>query len=337
MDNQPDSKDATPVGILLANVGTPNAPTARAVRPYLREFLSDPRIVDYPRWLWLPLLYGVILTFRPRRSARLYQNIWTEAGSPLLVMMREQASALQEMLNTPGQRTPVLVEVGLRYGNPSIESALKSLQAQGARRVLIFPLFPQYSATTTATTYDAVFQAYQRQPWMPEMRTIHDYHNHPGYIRALASSIRESFATHGQPDKLLFSFHGIPQRYARNGDPYPNICQATACLVASELGLSPEQWFLSYQSRFGPEPWLKPYTDETLEEWGREHVRHVQVIAPGFSADCLETNDELGREARHSFIEAGGEIFHYIPALNTRPDHLAVLAELACQSLQGWL
>ena len=323
-------------GILLTNVGTPDAPTARALRPYLKEFLSDARVVDYPRWFWLPLLHGVILNTRPRRSARLYRRVWTDEGSPLLAIMRRQATGIKTRLEKTLHRD-VLIEVGLRYGNPSISLALRALREAGADRILVFPLFPQYSTTTTATSFDAVFAEIGGWGRMPEIHTITQYGDNAGYVEALAASIRRYQADHGRPEKLLFSFHGIPQRYeSQKGDPYPTECRRTAQLVAGRLGLADEEWSLSFQSRFGPEEWLKPYTDETLARWGAEGMKSVQVIAAGFSADCLETVDELGHEARESFVEAGGGEFHYIPALNDRPEHLDALAAIAQDHLGGW-
>lgn len=322
-------------GILLTNVGTPTAPTQQAVRPYLSQFLGDPRIIEYPRWLWWLLLNAIILNTRPRRSARLYQNVWTEAGSPLLVNLQRQSVALQKHLQ---ERTGVAVPVaiGMRYGAPTIREAMRQLDQAGVRRLLVFPLYPQYSATTTATAMDGVYAELQRWRWQPELRTIMHYHDHPGYIAALVNSVQEYWQAHGKAERLLFSFHGIPKRYFRQGDPYFCECQKTARLLATGLGLAEGEYGVSFQSRFGPEEWLKPYTDKTLEEWGHHGVRSVQVLAPGFSGDCLETIDELGREGKETFLEAGGQSFAYIPALNDRPDHMTTLTDLALQHLQGW-
>ncbi len=327
---------STKFGIILTNVGTPDAPTPTALRPYLKEFLSDPRVVDYPRWLWLPLLHGVILNTRPRRSARLYERIWTPAGAPLLTIMRQQAAGLRTQLEKSLEKQ-VAVEIGLRYGSPSIASALRSMRDAGIDRILVFPLYPQYSTTTTATTFDAVFDEVRQWSKMPEIRTITEYDRNDGYLESLANSVREYWQTHERPEKLLFSFHGIPQRYeTQKGDPYPAACRQTAHAVAQKLKLEDAEWSIAFQSRFGPEEWLKPYTDVQLESWALEGVRRVHVIAAGFSADCLETVDELGNEARETFMEAGGKDFHYIPALNDRPDHLKALAEIARQHTQGW-
>lgn len=326
-------KDRSKIGILLVNIGSPDAPTAKAVRPYLREFLSDARVIDYPRWLWLPLLYGVILTVRPKRSARLYQNIWREDGSPLLAIMRGQAQGLTRTLRATG--LDVVVEVGLRYGNPSVGDALRRLRAQKITQLLVLPLYPQYSTTTTATSFDAVFDELKTWTTIPELSTITDYHAHPAYIDALANSIRTYWQTHRRPSITLFSYHGIPARYAKNGDPYPEQCQHTSELLAEALSLEKDEWAMSYQSRFGPEPWLQPYTDETLESWGHEKKKDVQVLCPGFSADCLETIDEIDREAREEFEDAGGEGFAYIPALNDSDNHIQALTTIILEKIGG--
>jgi len=321
-------------GILLTNVGSPDAPTAKAVRPYLGEFLGDPRVIELPSWLWKPVLHGVLLNVRPRRSARLYQNIWSEEGSPLVAILRKQAAGLQALLSADLQ-DDTLVEIGLRYGSPSIGDALRRMRAAGCTRLLVYPLFPQYSATTTATSLDAVFAELMRWRWMPEVRTINSYHDHPLYIEALARSIEETWAREGRAERLLLSFHGIPRRYSDDGDPYRSQCEETAALVVQRLGLQPDEYGVTFQSRFGPIEWLQPYTDETLEEWGHAGVKSVQALCPGFSADCLETVDEIGREASHSFREAGGATFSFIPCLNDRADHLKALAAIVQQNL--WL
>jgi ferrochelatase len=331
-----DSPAASPIGVLLTNVGSPAAPTTGALRRYLAQFLGDPRLIEYPRWWWLPLLHGVILNTRPRRSAALYRHIWTEEGSPLLVTMRRQAEALQSALQ--GMLTvPIKVAIGARYGEPSIAAGLRQLDEAGARRILVFPLYPQYSATTTATSFDAVFDELKTWRRLPELRTINHYHDHPGYVAALAASVREHWATSGRPDRLLISYHGIPQEYALKGDPYDWHCRETTRLLAEALGLEDDDFTMTFQSRFGPSEWLQPYTDETLEAWGREGVAHVDALCPGFSADCLETTDEVAREGGELFREAGGGELHYIPALNDRPDHIAALADVVIANLGGWL
>ena len=322
--------------MLLMNTGTPAAPTAAALRPYLAEFLGDPRIVELPRWLWLPVLHLAVLTTRPARSARLYARMWTGQGSPLLLTMRALAEALQAELSArAGQDLPVVV--GMRYGQPSIAAGLRDLRARGAQRILALPLFPQYSATTTAAMFDAVFAELRRWRWMPELRTVAHYSAHPGYIAALADTIRAAWDAHGRPERLLFSFHGIPQSYSRKGDPYYSECQTTARQVAQALALADSEWQLAFQSRFGPAEWLRPYTDEVLREWGWAGHQSVHVLCPGFAVDCLETLDEIAHEGRKTYEAAGGQGFHYIPALNERADHIAALSAIALTHLAGWL
>ena len=333
--NIQESVRTMPIGVLLTNVGTPEAPTARALRPYLAQFLGDKRIVEWPSWLWKPVLYGILLNIRPRKSAKLYQRIWTDKGSPLLLILQRQAEALRGLL-AESLGSPVKVTFGMRYGQPSIASALQTLAEAGVERILAFPLFPQYSATTTATSFDAVFDELKQWRKLPELRTINQYHTHPLYIRALANTIREQWQETGQPERLLFSFHGIPHAYILKGDPYDEQCRHTAQLVAETLNLADDEWFVSFQSRLGPMDWLQPYTDETLSAWGSEGVAHVDALCPGFSADCLETSDEVGHEGKLSFQEAGGGRFNYIPALNDRADHLEALVAIITNHLQGW-
>ncbi len=323
------------IGILLVNLGTPDAPDPASVRRYLKEFLWDPRVVEVPRPLWWLVLHGVILNTRPRRSAKAYQKVWTDEGSPLLAISRHQRDALAHQMHERfGCEVPVAL--GMRYGNPSIRSALQDLRAADARRILVLPLYPQYSATTTASVFDAVTQEIQRWRWIPELRFINHYHDEPAYIGALADSVRNYRDEFGDAERLILSFHGIPEAYFHNGDPYFCECQKTGRLLAEALGLTPEQWQLTFQSRLGNKPWLQPYTDRTLASLARDGVRSVQVICPGFSADCLETLEEVAIENRDSFIGAGGERYEYIPCLNDHPDHIAMLAQLAEQHMQGW-
>ena len=324
------------VGVLLTNVGSPAAPTAGAVRPYLAQFLGDPRVIELSPWLWKPLLHGILLNTRPRRSAKLYQNIWAEDGSPLVATLRKQAAGVQCLLEAQLPQR-VLVEMGLRYGEPSIASAMQKLRAAGVTRLVVFPLFPQYSATTTATSLDAVFDELKRWRWVPELRTINHYHDHPAYIEALARSVEEQWDQHGRAEKLLLTFHGIPRSYFLNGDPYYCECQKTARLLAERLHLSEGDYGVTFQSRLGPVEWLRPYTDETVSAWGKAGVKSVQALCPGFSGDCLETVDEVAREAKESFEEAGGGEFSYIPALNDRADHLRLIADLVLEQTRGWL
>ncbi len=325
----PSSPDA---GLLLVNLGTPDSPSRGDVRRYLKAFLWDRRVVELPRWLWWPVLNGIILTTRPARSAEAYRKIWTDEGSPLLVHTHRQAAGLQERL---GER--VRVEAAMRYGNPSIAHGLERLREIGCRRILVFPLYPQYSATTTASVFDAVTDVLKQWRWIPELRLVAQYPDDPGYIGALAASVRNFQQTHGRPDHLLFSFHGIPQRYADAGDPYPHQCETTAHALAEALALKPTQWTLSYQSRLGRQPWLQPYTSTTLARLARDGIEHVQVICPGFAADCLETLEEIAMENRDHFLGAGGARYEYIPCLNDRADHLDALAAIARRHLGGWI
>lgn len=326
------SSEGSGVGVLLTNVGTPEAPDAPAVRTYLREFLSDPRVVDYPRWLWLPLLHAVILRVRPSRSARLYRSIWTNEGSPLKTIMERIAGQLSTALNADGERT-VYVEIGMRYGRPSIAEGLNRLRDKSVQKIVVFPLYPQYSRTTTATTYDAIFDTLREWPQIPTLKFISDYHDHPAYLGALETHVRSFWENEGQPERLQLSFHGIPERYAHDGDPYPRQCERSAGLLAGRLGLGDDAWGFSYQSRFGPEPWLQPYTDQTLEQLGQRGVETLHVLAPGFSVDCLETLEELQVEGKGLYQKAGGGTFRYIPALNTDQVHIEALATILIEHL----
>ncbi|HEY9147834.1 MAG TPA: ferrochelatase [Gammaproteobacteria bacterium] len=314
-------------GVLLTNLGTPDAPTTAALRRYLAEFLWDPRVVDVPRPLWWLILHGVILRVRPSRSARAYQGVWSEGGSPLLVIGREQQCMLQQQLDRIAPER-YRVELAMRYGNPSIAAALEAFQQEGINRVITLPLYPQNSCSTTASTLDAIGAALKKTRNIPHLGFIADYHDDSRYIRALADSVREHREGRPPADKLLISFHGTPQRFREDGDPYYGQCRETAERLAAELGLEEGQWLLTFQSRFGREPWLQPYTDKTLEKLAREGVKSVEVICPGFSADCLETLEEIDVENREIFMHAGGEAFFYIPALNAREDHVAMMAGL---------
>ncbi len=316
--------------ILLVNLGTPDAPTAPAVKRYLAEFLGDPRVVELPRLLWLPILHGIILNTRPAKSAAKYATIWTSEGSPLKVHTERQAKLLKGLLGERG-RKDLLIDWAMRYGNPSIPVVLDRLAAAGATEILILPLYPQFAGSTTASTQDAVNAWLKRQKQPPAVRWVEDYPTDPGYIGALAASIRDHWLAHGRSEKLVMSFHGIPQRSVDRGDPYASQCHATAQALAAALGLSPDQWMATFQSRFGAAKWLQPYTQPTLEELARGGLKRVDVLCPGFPADCLETLEEISMECREAFLHAGGETFHYIPCLNERPDWIAALAGL-CQS-----
>lgn len=311
--------------ILLVNLGTPDEPTPSAVRAYLREFLSDARVIEIPKLIWQIILNAFVLTTRPKRVAHAYQSVWTADGSPLLAILKSQANELQAHLLHQGIDTPVYPAT--TYGNPSIKDTMARLSAEGVERFVILPLYPQYSATSTAAAFDKVAEFAMASRNMPEIHFIKDYHDHPLYIDALVASVRRFWDEHGQADKLLFSFHGIPKPYADKGDPYPEQCRKTAVLVADKLGLTANQWAVSFQSRFGAQEWLKPYTDELLESWGAQRVS-VQVASPAFSADCLETLEELAVENRDNFMATGGKSYAYIPALNTDELHIQMMADI---------
>ncbi|MGL4860290.1 MAG: ferrochelatase [Enterobacteriaceae bacterium] len=314
-------------GVLLVNLGTPSQPTAAAVSQYLSSFLSDRRVVDMLRWLWYPLLHGFILPLRSGRVARLYQQIWMEEGSPLLVNSRRQQQALANCL------PQMVVELAMTYGEPSMEMAVRRLLAHQVSELVVLPLYPQYSSTTTAAVWDRLAQIFARQPRLPCIHFINDYAEHPAYIDALVNSISSSFQEF-EPDLLLFSYHGIPQRYVDAGDDYPQRCAATTWSVAQQLFLPAERWQMSFQSRFGREPWLQPYTDELLRQLPAEGIKSVQVICPGFSSDCLETLEEIQVQNRQVFLAAGGERYHYIPALNDSALHIELLQQLVLSSLK---
>jgi ferrochelatase len=322
-------------GVLLVNLGTPEAPTARALRPYLAEFLGDPRVIEYPRWLWRVILHGVILRLRPARSAHAYARVWTPEGSPLRVGSEKLAAALQAQFRHihPG---PIRVALAMRYGAPSVRTQIEQLQREGVRRLLVLPLYPQYSGTSTGSVIDAVADTFKRLRWPPELRIVNDYHDDEGHIKALALSIERWWAAHGRGEKLLLSFHGIPQRYVDAGDPYFHQCQATARRLVARLGLDDSQWIVSFQSRVGREPWLQPYTDATVQRLAAEGIQRLDVACPGFAVDCLETLEEIAMQNRDLFMAAGGEALRYIPALNDSAEQLASLAALVLRHTQGW-
>ena len=320
--------------ILLCNLGTPDEPTAPALRRYLAEFLSDPRVVEIPRLLWLPILHGIILRVRPKKSAAKYASIWTPEGSPLKVWTDKQAKLLAGYLGERGHR--VAVRYAMRYGNPSIPSVLDEMKSAGAKRVLVLPLYPQYSGPTTASAGDAVFAWALRSRAVPELRFVNRYHDDAGYIGALAKRISDHWMSHGRPDKLVLSFHGVPQRTLSLGDPYHCECLKTARLLAERLQLKDDAWTVTFQSRFGKAQWLQPYTEPTLRELAAKGVKRVDLICPGFTGDCLETLEEIGLEARAAFLSAGGEEFNYIPCLNDQHEWIAALTDIAVRHMQGW-
>ena len=327
-------------GLLLVNLGTPDGTDTPSMRRYLKEFLSDKRVVEVPRLLWWLILNLIILNIRPRKSGDAYARIWLddEDGSPLRKYTRLQAEHLAKRFGAEGDgRADLMVDYAMRYGNPSIESRLEAMRAAGCNRFVIVPLYPQYAASTTATVNDEVYRWALKQRWQPAIRTAPAYHDHPVYIKALADSFRDFQADHGDPDMLQLSFHGIPQRYFAQGDPYHCHCMKTARLVREELNWPEEKFFVSFQSRFGREPWLQPYTDETLERFGEEKVGHLALMAPGFSADCLETLEELALEGQEEFHEAGGRTFNYIPCLNDSDHGMKVIEQIARENLAGWV
>lgn len=317
------AKPTVPVGILLANLGTPDAPTTPALRRYLNEFLSDPRVIELPKILWKIILHGIVLRTRPAKSAQAYQTVWTEEGSPLLVISRAQQAAVQQRF---GEQ--VKVALGMRYGNPSIASGLQELREAGCRKIIVLPLYPQYAGATTGSTFDAVADELKTWRWVPELHFVNNYCDDERYIAALANTVREAIAEKGMPERLVFSYHGMPQRYFDNGDPYYCFCKKTTRLVQEAVGLDKEVCITTFQSRFGKEEWLKPYTDATLEELAKSGVKNLMILSPAFSADCLETIEELGVENRDIFLNNGGTNYHYIPALNTRDDHLDAIEGL---------
>ena len=323
------------LGVVLVNLGTPESPTPDAVRRYLAEFLSDPRVVEIPRLIWKVILHGIILRVRPKKSAHAYASVWTDKGSPLMAISQALAQKVQEQLthSVPG---PVSVELAMRYGEPAIGAVLSKLQQQGMERLLVLPLYPQYSGATTGSVADAVFASLGRWRWVPELRVMGAYHDDPRYIRALADSIRSYRETNGTGDKLLISFHGMPRATLTAGDPYYCHCHKTARLVAEELGLDEAQWEMAFQSRFGRATWLQPYVVQRLEALPSEGVRHLTVVCPGFSSDCLETLEEIAMQGRDTFMAAGGERFDYIPALNADAAHVDLQVARILQHASGW-
>ncbi|MDC8829873.1 ferrochelatase [Alteromonas gilva] len=328
-------QQADKIGVLVTNLGTPNAPTKGALQPYLKEFLSDPRVVEVPRLLWWFILNGVILRFRPKRSAQAYATVWSEQGSPLMVHTKAQAEALSTRCEeTFGDK--VIVDYAMRYGQPAISDVIENMLSKGVRKLLVLPLYPQYSGSTVGSTFDAVAQDFKQRRWLPDLRFVSHYHDRPGYIQAMADSIQRYWDTNGRADKLIMSYHGIPKRYLMNGDPYHCECLKTSRLIAEALDLGPDEYMTTFQSRFGREEWLKPYTDETLKALPAKGVKSVQVVCPGFSADCLETIEEIGEENREYFMHAGGERYEYIPALNSEPGHISMLFDMVQENLHGW-
>jgi len=322
------------LGVLLVNLGTPDSTDVKDVRRYLKQFLSDPRIVEVPRTLWWLILNGVILRLRPKKTAEAYASVWDdEEGSPLLSISRKQTAALASKLE---ETLKAKVVLAMRYGNPSVADALTELRKANVRRLVILPMYPQYSGSTIASVFDEVAAKLSELRWIPECRFINQYFDEQGYIEALAHSVEQHWQQHGKPDQLIMSYHGIPQRYRTKGDPYFCQCQATSRLLVDRLQLSEDQFQVVFQSRFGREPWLQPYCDETLKSLPGKGIKNIQVICPGFAADCLETIEEIEEENREYFIEAGGTEFSYIPALNSQPMHIDMMASLITRHSLGW-
>jgi len=319
-------------GLLLVNLGTPDAPTAGAVRRYLREFLSDPRVVQLPRIVWLPILYFLVLPFRPSKSARKYASIWKPEGSPLRIYHERQAQLLRGYLGQKlGKQVPVVA--AMRYGKPSIAAGLEELRQAGCDRLLVIPMYPQYAQSTTASTEDAIAKALKRWRPAPTLKIVKDFHDHTAYVKAVAKNVNDYWMKTGRPDRLVMSFHGIPKKVSDAGDPYAAQCRESARLIATELGWNDGRAIVTFQSRFGAAEWLQPYTDATLKQLGKDGVGRVDVVCPGFAADCLETLEEIAQLGREQFLEAGGKEFHYIPSTNDTPAWMTALSILAMENL----
>lgn len=322
------------MGVILVNLGTPEHPSARSVGRFLKQFLSDPRVIEVPGLLWWPLLTAVIVPSRSRRAARAYQKIWTDRGSPLRAITEDQAAALGKHINqrrsagNGNTGTGMTVTWAMTYGNPTIKGRVGEFVARGIDKILIFPLYPQYSATTTGAVYDQLAAVVKGSRYIPDIRCVRDYHDHPLYIKALASSVRDHWRTCGRGQRLLMSFHGLPEKYASKGDPYPVQCIQTADLVAAELELAATEWAYSFQSRFGPAEWVKPYTDSLLKTWANDGVKTIDVICPSFAADCLETLEEIRIQSSKLFVDQGGEKLSIIGCLNSSSAHIALLEEI---------
>ncbi|GAB1720686.1 MAG: ferrochelatase [Nitrosospira sp.] len=336
--SEPAYHHGTPdrTGVLLINLGTPDAPTVQALRPYLKQFLSNPRVVEFPRLLWWPILNGIILPTRPKKSAEKYAQIWLPEGSPLKIHTIRQTQLLRDIL---AERIgpALMVEYAMSIGSPSIANILRRMRRDGCERILVLPLYPQYAASSTASAFDEVFAQLAKMRNVPAIRTVKHYHDDRGYLGALAQNVRDYWNKTGRPDKLVISFHGIPRSALEKGDPYHCECQKTGRLLAESLQLSQDQYRICFQSRFGREEWLSPYTAATLQELGRQQIRRIDVVCPGFVSDCLETLEEIAMEGRNMFLQAGGREFHYIPCLNERADWIRALSDIAIANLQGWV
>ncbi|MXS80788.1 ferrochelatase [Nitrosomonas eutropha] len=324
------------VGVLLINLGTPDAPNAKSLRTYLRQFLSEPRIVEFPRWLWWLILNGIILNIRPGKSAKKYAQIWTPEGSPLKIHTERQTELVAALLKKQLNSVPI-VEYAMIVGNPSIAERLQRMREQGCSRILVLSLFPQYAASSAGCALDSVFTELGKMRNIPDIRTVKHYHDDPGYIAALAQNVRDYWEKHGRPDKLVISFHGVPRKTLEMGDPYHCECQKTGRLLAEALELTNDQYQVCFQSRFGFSQWLSPYTSEVLKELGKQETGRVDVVCPGFVSDCLETLEEIAMEGKTTFTEAGGGEFHYIPSLNEHPEWIKAMRDMIQAHLTGWV
>ena len=324
-----DSNDK--IGVIISNLGTPNSTSTTDLRKYLNQFLMDKRVIDLPRIIWVPLLKIIILNIRPRKSAKLYRAIWTKDGSPLLIFSKSIVKKLSEILDKK-----ITVVLGMRYGSPSIEDAMDSLREKKISKIVVLPLYPQAGSPTTSSTFDTIADYLKNISWMPNLRFISGYHDHDGYIDSLAKSINTSFNNNGKPNKLIFSFHGMPLRYLKNGDPYYCFCHKTARLVAEKLNLNEKSYNIAFQSRFGSDKWLEPYIDKLLIDEANRGTKHIQVISPGFAVDCLETLEEISIQYHELFIQNGGEKFEYIPCLNDGDDQINLLQSIIKNSLENW-
>lgn len=324
------------VGILLANLGTPDAPTAKALKPYLQQFLHDRRVIEIPRFIWCWILHCIILVIRPKKSAEKYASIWLDEGSPLMVYANRQKALLESKLSA-SLTTPFKVELGMSYGNPSMKSAIEKLKAERCNKILVFPLYPQYAASSTAAAFDSVWKVLLKMRNVPAIRTIKHYHDHPDYIAAMAKQIQNHWDEHGKPTKLVISFHGVPRFHIDKGDPYFCECQKTGRLIGEALGLTKDEYQVAFQSRFGKQEWLKPYLAETLETLGKEKTARIDVVCPGFSSDCLETLEEIAMEGKEIFQANGGGDYHYIPALNDNTEWIDAMHAITLEHLQGWV
>ena len=322
------------IGILLTNLGTPDEPTAKSLKVYLKEFLSDTRVIETPKWIWWLILNGIILNIRPAKSAKLYKSIWADGGSPLMVNARKQLQLTEKRFKD--SHPHLVFDLGMRYGNPSIKSALNNLRKQNCDKIIIFPLYPQYCAATTGSTFDAVAKEFLNWRWVPSLRFISNYHTSDQYITALCNSIKEYWEKNSKPKKLIFSYHGVPKKYLDKGDPYHCFCHRTTRLVREKMNLDEDLCLTTFQSRFGPAEWLQPYTDKTIEKFAKDGVDDIQIISPAFSSDCLETIEELNGENREIFMDNGGKKFDYIPCLNDRIDHIDMIETLIKSEMNGW-